>query len=277
MYNLDLDSWLAHCDSAQIDPSAPTLEAAISFREAIERDKAPQTVRRTLSALSSMYAYAIEAEPHNPRATCNPFRTRSLPRPPASAYGHTEALSTEDALKVIAEVEKDPSQLARRDLAILRLLYDTGMRVSSAVALLRQNLFVRDGQMYVRVTVKGGKVREAPIPETATRAIEHWLSTSGHTARCVFPRPDGLGPLTTKSVNKRLEMYGKRAGVARVHPHRFRASYITAALDAGIPLHEVQASVHHEDPKTTLRYDRGKRGAGVADAVAKFRETRSKT
>lgn len=56
-----------------------------------------------------------------------------------------------------------------------------------------------------------------------------------------------------------------------MHPHQFRATFITEALDAGVPLHEVQAAVHHADPRTTQRYDRGARGAGVTAALEKFR------
>ena len=65
-------------------------------------------------------------------------------------------------------------------------------------------------------------------------------------------------------------MYGKMLGI-KVHPHSFRAAYITDALDSGLQLHEVQAAVHHADPATTLRYDRRERGAGVAAQVEKFR------
>jgi len=65
---------------------------------------------------------------------------------------------------------------------------------------------------------------------------------------------------------------GNEAGVKHLHPHRFRSSFVTRALDAGVALHEVQAAVGHSSPDITQRYDRGVRGRGVTLALAKFRK-----
>ncbi len=55
---------------------------------------------------------------------------------------------------------------------------------------------------------------------------------------------------------KRLAL---RAGIAkRISPHSLRHSFITAALDAGVPLRDVQEAASHADPRTTMRYDRGR-------------------
>jgi len=52
----------------------------------------------------------------------------------------------------------------------------------------------------------------------------------------------------------------KRAGIAKnINPHSLRHSFITAALDAGIPLRDVQETASHADPRTTMRYDRARR------------------
>jgi integrase len=51
---------------------------------------------------------------------------------------------------------------------------------------------------------------------------------------------------------------GKRAGLGPVHPHMLRAGFIMAALDAGVPLREVQLAARHSDPRTTMRYDRAR-------------------
>ena len=51
----------------------------------------------------------------------------------------------------------------------------------------------------------------------------------------------------------------KRAGIdKRISPHSLRHSFITAALDAGVPLRDVQEAASHSDPRTTMRYDRGR-------------------
>jgi integrase/recombinase XerD len=49
---------------------------------------------------------------------------------------------------------------------------------------------------------------------------------------------------------------GKRAGLGAVHPHMLRAAFIMAALDAGVPLRDVQIAARHADPRTTTIYDR---------------------
>jgi site-specific recombinase XerD len=281
LYKLDLGRWLAWCSRNRVDPAAPTLRAAVAFRDSLEDEQSPQSIRRILTALSSMYAHAIEFEPDRPRATCNPFKPAALPRPTQFQYSQTEALSDEDAEKVIAAVADDGSPIGIRDLAILLLLYETGLRVSSIAAMKMSDLFQRGGDLLARVIVKGGKVVEVPVPARTRAALERWLSVrdeglavTSESSKFVFPSVRSRGHITTKAVNGRLAAYGKLAEVEHVHPHRFRASFVTSALDAGEPLHEVQAAVHHTDPKTTLRYDRGRRGTGVAGSVAEFRKER---
>ena len=56
-----------------------------------------------------------------------------------------------------------------------------------------------------------------------------------------------------------MKRLAKRAGIAkRISPHSLRHSFITAALDAGVPLRDVQEAASHADPRTTMRYDRGR-------------------
>ena len=53
-----------------------------------------------------------------------------------------------------------------------------------------------------------------------------------------------------------MRSIGKQAGLDRVHPHMLRAAFIMAALDAGVPLRDVQIAARHADPRTTTVYDR---------------------
>jgi integrase len=91
----------------------------------------------------------------------------------------------------------------------------------------------------------------------------------------VFPSErNAMKRLDSGAINKRIEAYGKVLGIEDAHPHRFRATFINDALDAGIAPHKVQASVHHADPKTTQRYDRRQRGLDVASDLAEFRKAK---
>ncbi len=95
----------------------------------------------------------------------------------------------------------------------------------------------------------------APAPRTA-RAID--LAIGERTS----------GPVFLAAVGRRLDRHGagrivrriaRRAGIGKaVTPHTLRHSFITAALDAGVPLRDVQEAASHADPRTTMRYDRAR-------------------
>ncbi len=267
LYLLDLERWLAFCKT----PEKPTLAQATRFRDQLQAKAAAQTVRRTITALSSMYEAACSRE--RPLATWNPFK--KLPRPSADLYARTEAISERDAKAILVAAEADGSPRGRRDAVILHLLYSTGLRRSS-VAALRWSDRYQQSTTRLRVVVKGGKLREVELPSSVAEHLRSWALLFGveamATSEFMFPSIKNPNkPITPSAINEIVRLRAKQAGLKGIHPHQFRAAYVTAALDAGVPLHEVQASVHHASPTTTLRYDRGQRGAGVTSAVAKHR------
>jgi integrase len=273
LYAADLEKWLKVCREHKFDPDEPTKEAATTFRDLYAAGKltkdppAKMTQRRVLSALSSMYDAA---------GIVNRFKSaKYLYRPPADEVAMTQAFTSEECDKMFAAIEADKSLEARRDEVLMRILYETGMRVGTVVKMERKAL-TRDGEQLIFITTvkKKGRVPVA-LPKKSAEALEKWLDVAPQS-KYVFPAVRGEGPLTRATVNRRLEEYAKSVGVKDAHPHRFRSTYITEALDAGVPLHEVQASVHHSDPATTLRYDRSARGLGVGATVAAFREKRGK-
>lgn len=266
LYTHDLQVWLAHCQTVGEDPADPKT-AAVTFRDLLLQTQASLTVRRKLAALSKMYKKAVA----DGTATHNPFDTDALPRPSQDDYEPTQPLTDEEVVRIIAAV-KDGSDLGLRDAAVVQMLYDTGARISSILSIERQSLVRRDGALFARAFLKGGRRGEIAIPEASDLALQEWISHAPRS-RYVFPAARGGGHLQPIAINKRLAACGLKIGIADVHPHRFRVAFATAALDV-MPLHEVQAAMHHADPKTTLRYDRKRRGAGVADAVAKSRRRR---
>lgn len=278
LYKSDLDRWLAHCETLGVDPADPLEDAAADFRDALlerkapdsEQALAPTTVRRTLSALSKMYKVAIARR----TATWNPFDVDALARPPSDEVALTKEYTREEAVALLAAAEEEDGDIGLRDVAVMTLLYDTGLRVTPVVTLRREQIYELPGgqRVLVQTVKKKGRV-EVELPPTSVLVLDRWLSVAPES-KWVFPAARGFGPLTRRAMNQRLAHYGDLAGVKDAAPHRFRATYITEALDAGVPLSEVQAAVHHSDPKSTQRYDRGARGRGVAAAVAKFRESK---
>ena len=101
----------------------------------------------------------------------------------------------------------------------------------------------------MKVTLKGGKTALVPIPAIVQRAANRvgWPGAG----------QDRLGPGSADRARNRaaylVKVAGDKAGI-RVHPHQLRAYFVTAALEAGVPLHRVQRSVHHESASTTMGY-----------------------
>ena len=258
IYLHDLGKWLVFCQLEAVDPDAPPFPAAVKFRDQLEAEYAAMTVRRILSALSSMYDSA---------GLVNHFKSeKRLPRPPADEVALTQAFS-DDEMKALFVAAKDDLETT----TVMRLLCDTGMRVSEVLSIRRSDL-VKEGEVLVIVgkVKKKGRVK-TPLTEASAKCLTRWLKKregSGY----VFPADRGTGFLSRQAFGRKLVQYAAVAKVTGAHAHRFRATFATAALDAGVPLHEVQAALHHADPKTTLRYDRGVRGMGVAERVAEWRK-----
>jgi len=272
LYTIDLDRWLVFCAEREINVEYPTPSQAAVFRDTLASTRKSATVRRTLAALSRMYRAAVNAWPQ--AAKWNPFDADTLARPPASDFAKTEALAHDETLAIMAYAVTD-KHYGVRDTAILRLLYDTGLRISAVVTLRREKIFRRGDVTLARVRTKNKDEVDVELTTESVTALDRWLAIAP-VSPFVFPAPKNTKLALSRLVfYKRLRKYGDAVQASRVHPHRFRTTYITDALDAEIPLNKVQASVHHASPVMTQRYDRGKRGTGVAAALAAARAKRN--
>jgi integrase len=132
----------------------------------------------------------------------------------------------------------------------------TGLRVSDACSINIEHLSTERGHRTVKIMGKGGKAAVIPLPPRVGRAID--LAADERTS----------GPVLRSRSGQRLDRHGatrivrrvaKKAGISkRISPHSLRHSFITAALDAGVPLRDVQIAARHADPRTTTRYDRAR-------------------
>jgi integrase len=112
------------------------------------------------------------------------------------------------------------------------------------------------GHRTLVITRKGGKVVTIPLAPRTARAIDLAIGERSE------------GPLFVTMDGRRLDRHGaarivrrvsRRARIAKhVSPHTLRHAFITAALDAGVPLRDVQEAASHADPRTTMRYDRAR-------------------
>lgn len=176
--------------------------------------------------------------PKNPTAGLEPIKVEKKIRQPFS----DEEL---EKLRRICEQE--------RDLALIEFLYSTGVRVSELVALNRKDIDFYGKN--VVVYGKGRKERETYLNAASCLHLKAYLDsrTDDNEALFVSERVPHTR-MTVAGVEKILRRIGKDAGVAKVHPHRFRRTMATNVLKKGMPLEEVKELLGHTKLDTTMIY-----------------------
>jgi hypothetical protein len=131
-----------------------------------------------------------------------------------------------------------------------------GLRVSEATGASIQALGVERGHRTLVITRKGGKVVTIPLAPRTARAID--LAIGERCEGAIFLAADGRR-LDRHGAARIVRRVARRAGIGKtVGPHTLRHAFITAVLDAGVPLRDVQEAASHADPRTTMRYDRAR-------------------
>ena len=236
-------SSLANCD-------ADALRAVIIWWH--QRALSPRSVARRLSALRQFMSWAVEdgIRPDNPtRWIDNPSLPAALPK----------SLSEADIIRLLeAAAAMTPAQAALRALAMLEILYATGLRVSELVGLLVAQF--RRNPETILVTGKGGRERIVPLGDTARAAAARWLECRDANAGFVlsdymFPADDGSA-MSRHQFAQMLKKLAIAAGIdaGRVSPHKLRHSFATHMLNRGADLRSLQSLLGHADISTTQIY-----------------------
>ena len=141
-----------------------------------------------------------------------------------------------------------------RTLALIELLYATGLRVSELISLPRRAL--RDDTPFIIVRGKGGRERLVPVGEEAARAARAWIAVQDGPSPWLFPSHGASGHLTRQAVGKILKQLALDAGIepARVSPHVLRHAFASHLLAHGADLRSVQKMLGHADISTTQIY-----------------------
>jgi integrase len=143
-----------------------------------------------------------------------------------------------------------------RDHALLSLLALNGLRVSEAIGANIEDLGLERGHRTLTILRKGGKVVTIPLAPRTARAID--LAVGERCNGPIFVAAGGER-IDRHAAGRIVRRIARRAGIAkRIGPHTLRHAFITAALDAGVPLRDVQEAASHADPRTTMRYDRAR-------------------
>jgi integrase/recombinase XerD len=164
----------------------------------------------------------------------------------------------EPAVKQLLESVDDSRPLARRDRAILELLYASGLRVSELTGARLENLFLEESA--IRITGKGNKTRVVPVGGAALKALEAYLNSerpqlvSRHTGSEIFLSKWGK-KLSTTRIWQIVKERAKLAGIdSNVYPHLLRHSFATHLLGNGADLRVIQELLGHADISTTQIY-----------------------
>lgn len=219
------------------------------------RERKGTTMARKIAALRTFFSFLVTVGeiPGNPAAAiAAPRRMMRLP----------EFLPVDEMMDLFRSLPAE-GEPGRRDLAILELLYSSGLRVGELVSLRRMDVSLEEGT--VRVLGKGRKVRVVPAGEKAMRALREYLDVRRKTGKRdekeewqgpLFRNLRG-GALTARSVARLLDAALSRAGLERhLSPHGIRHSFATHLLESGADLRAIQEMLGHASLSTTQRYAR---------------------
>ncbi len=216
-----------------------------------ERGYAPTTAARKVAAAKSFFNFLLaEGKIKN-----NPTENISSPK---VGKPLPDAISISQVRQLLDQPAKMTTPEARRDGAMLELLYASGMRVSELVSLNLGDVDTEGG--YVRCFGKGNKERLIPIHPQAVQAVKEYITetrpqllrSDAEPALFLNRRGDRL---TRQGLWQKLKDYAKSAGLGKVvTPHTLRHSFATHMLSGGADLRSVQELLGHANISTTQIY-----------------------
>ncbi len=214
---------------------------------------AEATVARKVAAVKSFFGF-MQAEGQiktNPtEQLASPKVGKLLPKP----------LTVQEVDELLEQPARRATPEAKRDRAMLELMYATGLRVTELVSLDMQDVQLEGEKPYVRLIGKGNRERQIPLLEQPVQEVREYIQTA--RTRLVGDRKE-----TALFVNRRgerltrqgfwliLKGYASDAGIrGRVTPHTLRHSFATHMLRGGMDIHKVQELLGHANISTTQVY-----------------------
>ncbi|TQV76780.1 site-specific tyrosine recombinase XerD [Aliikangiella marina] len=240
--------WLALQSSSLIEADNGLIQSFVAARGA--HQYSARSTARMLSCLRRFFGYCLETgllEKDPTAQIVSPKLAKSLPH----------SLSESDIEALLAAPDKE-DLLGIRDLAMLELMYASGLRVSELIAIEFSQISLHQGVL--RVLGKGSKERLVPFGENAADAVERYLKTT---------RPNFLGnracdhlfiskrgqAMTRQTFWYRIKFYAQQAGIKKhLSPHTLRHAFATHLLAHGADLRTLQMLLGHSDLSTTQIY-----------------------
>ncbi len=246
-YRQDLRQFVSWCDNQGVELFSVRRTHIELFARWLEhRGAARATIGRRLSTVAGFFRYCTEEEyvTHNPAV--NVRRPRQRQESTMSGLDRNEL----GAFLVQAGLS------GPRDHALACLLALNGLRVSEALGTNVDDLGLERGHHTLQVQRKGGNTVTVPLAPRTARSV--YLAIGERLEGPILAADAGVR-MNRHQAARVVRRLAKHAGIAKtISPHSLRHSFITAALDAGVALRDVQEAASHADPRTTMRYDRAR-------------------
>ena len=205
----------------------------------------PRSIQRHLSSAKGFFRFLKK----NNLIQSSPFELVTAPK---SSSNLPDVLSPEDVEQLLNF--KPSNMIEIRDIAIVELMYSSGLRVSETVNI-NLNDF-EENKSFLRVLGKGSKTRLVPMGRYAVNAINEWLIEREkilNNTDALFLNSKGTR-LTVRSVQLRLKKMAVKQGLPPIHPHMLRHSFATHMLESSGDLRTIQELLGHSSLSTTQIY-----------------------
>lgn len=184
------------------------------------------------------------------------FRESLIERNPAANLGYIKCAIKEKKTYSAVEMEKLNSNAVKnrtglRDRAIINFLSSTGCRISELTSLDMESVNLQDLECIVHG--KGNKERVVYMDEVTGMLLGQYLESRKDNNPALFVGK-GAKRLQPGGVRAMLKKVGEKAGVEKVHPHRFRRTFATECRHHGMPVEDIRALMGHDKIETTMGY-----------------------
>lgn len=258
------ETWFTERTGQPLDPVQMTPLDIKAFREHLVNTARLKTasVNNYLAGVRAFcgWAQATGLAQHNPAV--NIKMLKQAPRAPKwleapqqfALLRETEKAVQLSDLRANGDMSHPAAVWARRDRAIVRLLLNTGLRLSEATALRIEDVKIapRSGEVRVR-RGKGSKSRMVELNKDARAAISAWLEVRPKGGESLFVSQKG-GRLSARALSEVVRILGEAAGIAGLHPHLLRHSFAKNLVNQGVGLEVVADLLGHENLETTRIY-----------------------
>lgn len=254
-YRIDLAQFSSFLDNANLEL---TREGVMEYISDLHQKYKPKTIRRKIASVKAFCGYLEYEE----LVRENPFSRLRLKLNAPLILPRTIPLSSIEAILTVAYQVKSgagtPVQrnAAIRDIAVLELLFATGVRVSELCSLRCEDVHLDEGE--IKIFGKGAKERYVQIANPdVLEALLSYQETYENTIEQVgtFFVNRQQRPLSDQSVRSIVNKYSKLAGVENhITPHMFRHSFATLLLEEGVDIRYIQRLLGHSSIVTTQIY-----------------------